>query len=130
MICRISGLSNKGELVPVSSNPILVQTLTRKPIENNSQGLIINQIQYTTPKIDANIISVGLTITGRGSNLKLDMLEAVMNVAEKGKLYQWAEHLTEIIKHRNDWGEHPNHISFFNHLDCNVPSSTCQRRGV
>ena len=74
-------LSNKGELVPVSSNPILVQTLTRTPIENNSQGLIINQIQYTTPKIVEKIISTSMTSTRRGYDSKLNMLEAVVNIA-------------------------------------------------
>ena len=81
MIYRISVLSNKGELVPVSSNPILVQTLTRTPIENNSQGLIINQIQDTTPKIVEKNISTSMTSTRRGYDSKLNMLEAVVNIA-------------------------------------------------
>ena len=60
-------------------------TLARK----NSRGLVISQIQYTTPKIVEKMISVGLTSTGRGCELKLDMLEVVVNVAEIGKTYHY-----------------------------------------
>ena len=99
MIYRISGLFNKGESVPMSSNLILVEILTRTPIANNSHGLIINQIQYTTPKIVEKNISTSMTSTRRGYDSKLNMLEAVVNIAQKGKIYWWEEHLAGTIKH-------------------------------
>ena len=36
--------------------------------------------------------------TRRGSDIKLDMLEVVVNVAEKGKVYRWANNLAKMIK--------------------------------
>ena len=42
------------------------------------------------PQIMAKIIATGLTPVGRGSDLKMDMLEAVDTIAEIGKVYRWA----------------------------------------
>ena len=81
------------------SKPGLIEKLIGTPGGNNSRGLIISQIQYTTPKIVANIVSAGLTSTGSGFDLNLDILEAVINVAQRGKFYRWAQHLEELIKY-------------------------------
>ena len=85
IIYRLAELSNKGEPIPVRSNPCLFNKLTRTSSGKNSRGLVISQIQYTTPKIVAKIISTGLTTTGHGCDLKLNMLEAIVNVTERGK---------------------------------------------
>ena len=37
-------------------------------------------------------------MAGRGSNLKLDMLEAIDTIATNGKIYRWAEYVIEMIK--------------------------------
>ena len=50
---------------------------------------MISQIQSWTPQIIAKIIATGLTPTGQGSDLKLDMLEAVDTIATTGKIYHW-----------------------------------------
>ena len=50
------------------------------------------------PQIVAKIIANALTPTGRGSDLKLDMLEAVDTIATNGKIYRWVEYVTEMIK--------------------------------
>ena len=46
----------------------------------------------------AKIIAITLIMVGRGSDLKLDMLEAVDTIATNGKIYRWDEHVAEIIK--------------------------------
>ena len=46
----------------------------------------------------AKIIATALTPTSRGSDLKLDMLEAVDNIAHTGKIYRWAEYVTDMLK--------------------------------
>ena len=73
-IYKLTGLSNKGDPVPVGIKEGLVEKLMGTPTGKNSKGLIIGQIQATTPKIVAKIVSIGLTVTGRGCDLKLDML--------------------------------------------------------
>ena len=50
------------------------------------------------PQIMAKIIATGLTPTGRGSDLKLDMLEVVDTVAKIGKVYRWAQYVTDMLK--------------------------------
>ena len=59
---------------------------------------MISQIQARTPQIVAKIIAIGLTPTGRGSDLKLDMLEAVDTITDTGKIYIWDEYLTDMLK--------------------------------
>ena len=46
----------------------------------------------------AKIIATGLTSTGRGSDLKLDMLEAVDTIFDTGKVYRWVEYVVDMIK--------------------------------
>ena len=46
----------------------------------------------------AKIIATGITLTGRGSDLKLDMLEAVDTIADTGKIYRWAEYVVDMLK--------------------------------
>ena len=46
----------------------------------------------------AKIIATRLTPTGRGSDLKLDMLEAVDTIADTGKIYRWAEYVADMLK--------------------------------
>ena len=50
---------------------------------------MISQIQARTPQIVAKIIAIGITPTGQGSDLKLDMLQAVNTIATTGKIYHW-----------------------------------------
>ena len=76
-IYKLTGLSNKGDLVPVAIKEGLVERITGTPIGKNSKGLIIGQVQATTPKIVSKIMSTGLTVTGRDCDLNLDMLEVV-----------------------------------------------------
>ena len=90
VIYKLTGLSNQGDPVPVGIKEGLVEQLTRMPSDKNSKGIMISQIQARMPQIMENIIATGLTPTGRGSNLKLDMLEAVDTIAEIGKVYRWA----------------------------------------
>ena len=46
----------------------------------------------------ALIISIFLTIFGRSSDIKLDMLEAIEGVDTHGKTYSWANYLVELVK--------------------------------
>ena len=50
------------------------------------------------PQIVAKIIAITLTMVGRGSDLKLDMLEAIDTIATNGKIYIWAAYVAEMIK--------------------------------
>ena len=59
---------------------------------------MISQIIARTPQIVAKIIAITLTMAGRGSDLKLDMLEAVNTIATNGKIYRWAEYVIDMIK--------------------------------
>ena len=60
---------------------------------------MVSQIQDRTPQIVAKIIAIGLTPTGRGSDLKLDMLEAVDTIAETRKVYRWAQYVVDMLKY-------------------------------
>ena len=46
----------------------------------------------------AKIIAIGLTPTGQGSNLKLDMLEVVDTIADTRKVYRWAQYVVDMLK--------------------------------
>ena len=46
----------------------------------------------------AKIIAITLTLVGRGSNLKLEMLEAVDTIATEGRLYRWGDYVIDMIK--------------------------------
>ena len=59
---------------------------------------MISQIQAQTPQIVAKIIATRLTSTGRGSDLKLDMLEALDTIANTRKIYRWVEYVTNMLK--------------------------------
>ena len=83
----MTDLANQGDPVPVGIKEGLVEKLTGSPSGKNSKGLKISQIQARTPQIVAKIIATGLTPTGRGSDLKLDMLEAVDTIVDTGKIY-------------------------------------------
>ena len=50
------------------------------------------------PEIVAKIIATTLTMESRGSDLKLDMLEAVDTIATNEKIYRWAEYVAGMIK--------------------------------
>ena len=88
VIYKLIGLSNQGDPVLVGIKEGLVEQLTRSPLGKNSKGLMISQIQARMPQIVAKIIAMGLTPTGRGSNLKLDMLEAMNTIFDIGKIYR------------------------------------------
>ena len=59
---------------------------------------MISQITSRMPEIVAKIIAITLTMAGRGSDLKLDMLEAVDTIATNGKIYRWVEYVADMIK--------------------------------
>ena len=80
-IYKITGLSNKGDPVLVGIKEVLVERITGALIGKNSKGLIIGQVQSTTPKIVAKIMSTSLSITGRDCDLKIDILEVVDYIA-------------------------------------------------
>ena len=90
VIYKLTGLSNKGEPIPVGIKDGLIERLTGTLIGMNSKGLIIGKIKSTTPKLVAKIVFTGMIVTSRGCDLKLDMLEVVEKIVEKGKLYCWA----------------------------------------
>ena len=87
VISRLTGLSNEGNPVPIGIKEGLVQELTGSPSGKNSKGLMIGQIATRTPQIVAKIIAITLTLAGRGSDLKLEMLEAVDTIATDGRIY-------------------------------------------
>ena len=84
VISKLTGLSNKGDPVPVSIKEGLVEELTRSALGKNSKGLMISQITTRTPYIVAKIIAITLTMACRGNDLKLDMLEAVDTISTDG----------------------------------------------
>ena len=59
---------------------------------------MISHITHRTPQIVAKIIAITLTMAGLGSDLKLDMLEAVDTIATNGKVYRWAEYVADMLK--------------------------------
>ena len=61
-------------------------------------GLMIGHIIAWTPQIVAKIIAITITMAGHGSDLKLDMLEVVDAIAANGKIYRWAEYVSDMIK--------------------------------
>ena len=96
-IYKITGISNKGDPVPIGIKEGLVKILIGTPTGKNSKGLIIIQIKATTPKIVAKIVSTCLTVTGRGCDLKLDMLEAVECIEDSRKVYCWAQYVANML---------------------------------
>ena len=80
-IYKLTRLSNKGDPIPVGIKEGLVERLTGTPTGKNSKGLIVVQLQASTPKMVAKIVSTGLTVIGRGSDLKLNILEAIKCIA-------------------------------------------------
>ena len=56
LIIQTTGLSNKGEPIPIRLNPDLVEELTSTLIGNNSRGVVVNQIIYDTQKITIKVI--------------------------------------------------------------------------
>ena len=59
---------------------------------------MISQIIAQTPQIVAKIIAIALTLEGRGSDLKLDMLEAVDTIVTNGNIYRWVKYVTDMVK--------------------------------
>ena len=97
-IYKLTGLSNKGDPVPVGIKEGLVEELIGSASSKNSKGLMIGHITHRMPQIVAKIIAITLTMAGRGSDLKLDMLEAVDTIATNENIYKWAEYVTDMIK--------------------------------
>ena len=98
VISKLTGLSNKGDPVPVGIKEGLVEELTGLTSGKNSKGLMISQITARTPQIVAKIIAITLTLAGWGSDLKLDMLEAVNTIATNGEIYRWDEYVIDMVK--------------------------------
>ena len=59
---------------------------------------MIGQIATRTPQIVAKIIAITLTLAGRSSDLKLEMLEAVDTIATDGRIYNWADYVVDMVK--------------------------------
>ena len=59
---------------------------------------MIGQIATRTPQIVAKIIAITLTLVGRGSDLKLEMLEAVDTIATDGQIYRWGDYVGDMVK--------------------------------
>ena len=59
--------------------------------------MMIILIQARTPQIVAKIIATGLTPTSRASDMKLEMLEAVDTIADRGKIYHWAQYVADML---------------------------------
>ena len=98
VISKLTGLSNKGDPVPVSIKDGLVEELIGSPFSKNSKGLMIRQITTQTPQIVAKIIAITLTLASRGRDLKLEMLEAVDTISTGGQLYRWRDYVANMIK--------------------------------
>ena len=92
------GLSNKGSHVPIGIKEGLVQELTGTPTGKNSKGLMIGQIATRTPQIMAKIIAVTLTLAGRSSDLKLEMLKVVDTIATDDHIYNWGDYVADLVK--------------------------------
>ena len=98
VISKLTGLSNQGSPVPVGIKEGLVQELTGTPTGKNSKGLMIGQIATRAPQIVAKIIAVTLTLAGRSSDLKLEILEAVDTIATDGRVYRWGDYVVDMVK--------------------------------
>ena len=59
---------------------------------------MIGKIATRTPQIVAKIIAITLTLAGWGSDLKLEMLDAVDTIATNGRIYRWGDYVTDMIK--------------------------------
>ena len=46
----------------------------------------------------AKIIAITFTLVGQGSNLKLDMLEAIDTIAIDERIYRWDKYVTDMVK--------------------------------
>ena len=97
-IYKLTGLSNKGDPVPIGIKEGLFERLTGTLTWKNSKGLINKQIQATTPKIVAKIVSAGLTGIGRNYDLNLDMLEVVKCIERTWKIYCCAQYMADVLK--------------------------------
>ena len=59
---------------------------------------MIIQITTHTPQIVAKIIAITLTLAGRGSDLKLEMLDVIDTIATDGQIYRWGDYVTDMVK--------------------------------
>ena len=59
---------------------------------------MIGQITARMPQIVAKIIAITLTLAGRSSDLKLEMLEAVDTIATDGRIYRWGDYVANMVK--------------------------------
>lgn len=89
LISFITGLPLNGDQVPIGSkNPALLEKFTGSSQRGkNSKGLQINSTKSPLVKWTKLIISICLTISGRLSDVKIGMLEAINGVANHGKMY-------------------------------------------
>ena len=46
----------------------------------------------------AKIIAITLTVAGRGSDLKIEILEVVDTIATDGRIYRWDEYVADMVK--------------------------------
>ena len=97
VIYKLIRLSNTGDPVPIGIKDGLVKRLTGTLIGKNL-SLIVSQIRATTPKIIEKIVSTGLTVVGRGCDLKIEMLEVVDTIATSGKFYYWDQYVADMLK--------------------------------
>ena len=50
------------------------------------------------PQIVAKIIAITLTLAGRGSDRKLEMIEAIDTIATDGQIYIWGDYVADMVK--------------------------------
>jgi len=100
LINFIIGLPLNGDQVPIrSKNPTLLENVIGSSQRGkNSKGLQINSIESPLVKWTALIVSICLTISGRSSDVKLNMLEAIDGVTNHRKMYSWVTYLADLVK--------------------------------
>ena len=96
-ISKLTGLSNEWNLVPVGIKEGLVEEITGSNSGKKLKGFTISQITTRMPQIVAKIIAITLTLASRGSDLKLDMLEAIDTIATNRKIYRWADYVVDMV---------------------------------
>lgn len=95
---------------PASVSTTAIHMITRIPYKGDKLPQIVNinkwiheftrglTIKNSLVKWDCIIITLYLTPIGRASNVKLTMLESIGEIMKSGKTYNWAEHVTNLVK--------------------------------
>lgn len=98
LINFITKLPRHGEPVLIGfKNTYLVQDFTTSQQGTHSKGILIIQIKEPLIKWTNIIISIFLTNVSQSSEIKQEILEVVKHIIEEGKVYNWVDHLTNIV---------------------------------